>query len=165
MTCRLEAYTTNKMPIQSIGNSIRSDLSDANDTLWYQDGLRFECTQCGNCCTGEPGFVWVDDAEIAALAERLEIPIEEMVGFYTKPLHGKRSLREKANGDCVFFKEGEGCTVYELRPRQCRTWPFWESNLVNRRAWDRMKQGCPGAGHGELIPVEEITKRMKVIRI
>ena len=36
---------------------------------WYADGLRFACTQCGNCCTGEPGFVWVNDAEIAAIAE------------------------------------------------------------------------------------------------
>ena len=25
---------------------------------WYRDGLRFQCTQCGNCCTGDPGVVW-----------------------------------------------------------------------------------------------------------
>ena len=24
---------------------------------WYNDGLRFTCTRCGHCCTGEPGFV------------------------------------------------------------------------------------------------------------
>ncbi len=35
---------------------------------WYQDGLAFTCTQCGKCCTGDPGFVWVTDEEIAALA-------------------------------------------------------------------------------------------------
>ena len=27
---------------------------------WYRDGLRFTCTRCGNCCTGAPGYVWVD---------------------------------------------------------------------------------------------------------
>src|SRR5438105_3224904 len=36
---------------------------------WYQDGLRFSCTRCGHCCTGEPGFVWVCAAARAALAE------------------------------------------------------------------------------------------------
>ncbi|MFM1805538.1 MAG: hypothetical protein RL136_2417, partial [Planctomycetota bacterium] len=25
---------------------------------WYAEGLRFECTQCGNCCSGGPGAVW-----------------------------------------------------------------------------------------------------------
>ena len=28
---------------------------------WYSEGLRFECTQCGACCSGEPGYVWVDE--------------------------------------------------------------------------------------------------------
>ena len=39
-------------------------------SLWYRDGLRFECTQCGKCCTGAPGYVWVDDDEVEALSIR-----------------------------------------------------------------------------------------------
>ena len=34
---------------------------------WYADGLRFECTQCGDCCSGEPGYVWVDEDEIESM--------------------------------------------------------------------------------------------------
>src|SRR5690606_15561824 len=45
---------------------------------WYRDGLRFECTQCGNCCTGMPGHVWVDEADIARIAEYLDKPIGEI---------------------------------------------------------------------------------------
>ena len=37
---------------------------------WYQQGLKFHCLGCGDCCTGEPGYVWVTKAEIAALAAR-----------------------------------------------------------------------------------------------
>ena len=37
---------------------------------WYQAGLRYECSQCGDCCTGAPGFVWVNKAEIAELARQ-----------------------------------------------------------------------------------------------
>ena len=42
-------------------------------TPWYADGLRFECTGCGDCCTGSPGYVWVTQKEIDALAEELKI--------------------------------------------------------------------------------------------
>ncbi len=74
-------------------------------------------------------------------------------------------LREKANGDCVFYESGRGCTVYQARPRQCRTWPFWESNLRTPEDWERTKELCPGSGQGELIPAEEITRRLRVIRL
>ena len=51
---------------------------------WYQSGLRFTCTQCGHCCTGEPGFVWVDDADLAAIAEHRGETIDEVRGLYTR---------------------------------------------------------------------------------
>ena len=38
---------------------------------WYSDGLKFDCTGCGDCCTGDPGYVWVSRAEIEALAAAL----------------------------------------------------------------------------------------------
>lgn len=136
-----------------------------DDDPWYKDGLRFRCTRCGNCCTGEPGVVWVNDEEVAALAEfRKESP-HEVIGLYTRRLGSRRTLRERANGDCVFWDAAQGCTVYDVRPRQCRTWPFWESNLRSPKTWERTRHGCPGSGHGDLIPVEEITRRMKVIKL
>ena len=135
------------------------------DNPWYADGLGFECTRCGNCCTGEPGFVWLDEGEIEAIAERLQVEIAEVIGLYTKLLPRGRSLKEKLDGDCVFFERDKGCTLYDIRPRQCRTWPFWESNLRTPEDWQRVQRGCPGAGRGELIPVEEITRRVRVIRV
>lgn len=132
---------------------------------WYRDGLRFACTRCGNCCTGEPGNVWVNDDEIDAIAEFRQEPRAEFVARHTKLGSRGRTLRERANGDCVFFESGIGCSIYPIRPRQCRTWPFWESNLNTAAAWERMQTACPGAGQGELISVEEITRRLQVIRL
>ena len=132
---------------------------------WYQEGLRFHCTRCGHCCTGAPGYVWVDDDEIRAIAEHRGETAEQVTGLYTRPVGGRRSLRERANGDCVFYDPGEGCTVYPARPRQCRTWPFWESNVLTPESWERTCAVCPGSGRGELIPAEEITRRLKVIRL
>ena len=132
---------------------------------WYQDGLRFTCTQCGHCCTGDPGFVWVDDAELAAIAHLRGEPLEEVKALYTRWTARGRTLRETLGGDCVFYDRKKGCTVYAVRPGQCRTWPFWESNVQTPEAWQHTCAVCPGSGQGELIPVEEITKRLQFIRL
>jgi Fe-S-cluster containining protein len=140
-------------------------MTDTMSEPWYRGGLRFECTRCGNCCTGEPGFVWVNDTEIRQIAEYLGQPVEEFTQLQTRPTFRGRSLREKANNDCVFWDRQRGCTIYPVRPIQCRTWPFWESNLRTEDDWQLTRQKCPGAGQGELIPVEEITRRIKEIPI
>lgn len=44
---------------------------------WYADGLRFECTRCGHCCTGEPGTVRVYEEEIGTLASFLKLAEHE----------------------------------------------------------------------------------------
>jgi Fe-S-cluster containining protein len=130
---------------------------------WYKDGLRFTCTQCGHCCTGAPGYVWVTEEETAAIAGLRGQPVHEVEAIYTRAVGRRRSLREKANGDCIFYDRAGGCTVYPVRPSQCRTWPFWASNVETPEAWKRTCASCPGSDHGELIPAEEITRRLKVI--
>jgi Fe-S-cluster containining protein len=132
---------------------------------WYQDGLRFRCTRCGNCCTGAPGFVWVNDEELAAIAAYRGETVQEVTGLYTKPTQRGRSLCEKLNGDCVFYDPDQGCTIYPVRPRQCRTWPFWESTVNTPEAWKKTCTVCPGSGQGDLISAEEITRRLKVIKL
>ena len=137
----------------------------SDDDPWYRDGLRFTCTQCGDCCTGAPGFVWVTDDDLAALAAFLREPVAEVAAVYSRRARGRRTLREKANGDCVFFERGRGCTVYPARPPQCRTWPFWDSNLDTPDDWERTVRSCPGAGQGQLIPAEEITRRLREVKV
>jgi len=140
-----------------------SEENQPDEQPWYADGLQFTCTRCGDCCTGAPGFVWVTDDEVEAIAKFRGENLREFRELYTRTARGRRTLREKANGDCVFFERGKGCTVYPVRPPQCRTWPFWESNLESPEAWQKTCDDCPGSGQGELIPVEEISKRLRVI--
>jgi Fe-S-cluster containining protein len=132
---------------------------------WYDAGLKFRCTQCGDCCTGAPGFVWVDDDEVNAIADFLQMPREEFIALHTYTTHRGRSLRERVNGDCVLYDKQVGCTIYPVRPGQCRTWPFWDSNLRTPNDWEHTCSICPGSGQGDLIPVEEITRRLNVIKL
>lgn len=133
---------------------------------WYQDGLRFKCTQCGDCCTGAPGYVWVNKAEIEALAARLGLEVAEFESRYVHAVGVRKSLTELANGDCIFFDgKSRKCTVYEDRPRQCRTWPFWESNVRTPATWRETCEVCPGSGKGTLVPLDQIQQRLAVIRV
>jgi uncharacterized protein len=137
-----------------------------NDSSWFKDGLRFQCTQCGNCCTGAPGFVWVNKAEIQALAIRFKMEISDFEAQFVREVGVRKSLVEHANGDCIFFDgETRKCTVYEHRPRQCRTWPFWDSNIRTPEAWARTCEVCPGSGHGTLVSVEEVLRQAAVVRL
>lgn len=132
---------------------------------WYQEGLKFECSKCGHCCTGAPGFVWVTDDEVADIARHRGETPEQTEAQFTRMVTRGRSLREKRNGDCIFYDKEAGCTIYPVRPQQCRTWPFWESNVETPQAWKRTCEVCPGSGRGELISVEEITRRLQAIRL
>ncbi|MCA9205926.1 MAG: YkgJ family cysteine cluster protein [Planctomycetales bacterium] len=134
---------------------------------WYSDGLRFECSQCGNCCTGAPGYVWVNAEEIAGLAAAVGEPdVEQFERKYVRRIGIRKSLVEFPNGDCVFFDtESRKCSVYDARPRQCRTWPFWDSNIRRPADWDYTCQICPGSGQGRLYQLDEIETQRKVMRI
>jgi hypothetical protein len=136
------------------------------NTPWFRDGLRFQCTQCGDCCTGAPGYVWVTEDEIAALAKVVGITIADFEARYVRRIGQRKSLIEFDNGDCVFFDgTTRKCKVYEARPRQCRTWPFWDSNIRTPQAWKQTCQVCPGSGKGKLYSVEEVLARSAVIKI
>ena len=124
-------------------------MTATNGEPWYGGGLRFECTRCGNCCTGEPGTVRVDDEEVSALARHLELDEEQFHALYTHRLpSGETSLREKPNGDCVFWDRERGCTAYAYRPRQCRTWPFWRAVVRSPERWAEAAEDCPGMNRG-----------------
>ena len=131
---------------------------------WFAGGLSFECTQCGNCCSGPgTGFVWVSESEIQNLAEALGMgnDIDAFERKFTRRVGIKTSLVEYSDGDCIFLdKETRGCSVYQARPTQCRTWPFWHSNLDSPKSWSKAARDCPGCNHGTLYSLAEIKTRL-----
>ena len=129
---------------------------------WYADGLRFTCTQCGDCCSGEPGYVWVERDEIESMADALSMDTETFERKFVRQVGPDKSLIEYANGDCILLDpETRRCTVYAARPIQCRTWPFWDSNLKSKKAWKETCKVCPGSGVGQLYTFEQIEAARK----
>src|SRR5262245_54855299 len=133
---------------------------------WFQDGLRFECTQCGDCCTGAAGYVWVTNEEIAALAATVGIKVHEFERNNVRRAVSRKSQIELSNGYCIFFDaKARKCKVYHSRPRQCRTWPFWDSNIQSPATWKKTCAICPGSGQGKVYSVEEVLAQSAAIHI
>ncbi len=133
-------------------------------TKWYRAGLNFECQQCGNCCGGFPGYVWVSAEEMQNIADYLNITVDEFKSEYTVKVGRKYSLIEHGNYDCIFLQRdnnGGHCLIYPVRPTQCRTWPFWKSNLTNPDTWNEQIKRCPGINRGPKHTFEEIEERRK----
>src|SRR5262249_9163146 len=132
------------------------------EKTWYSNGLRFKCTQCGNCCTGPPGYVFLTKDEIARIARFLGNADDTLPPDQLRRVGSRYSLTERKNGDCVFLKQVDGkriCSVYPVRPLQCRTWPFWDSNLESPASWRDASRTCPGIDHGtshKFVQIERV---------
>ncbi len=131
-------------------------------TAWYADGLRFKCTECGKCCTGKPGVVWVTPKEILEIANALDMPLDEFSRQYVRKLGNRYSIKEKINTyDCIFLRDKK-CLVYQSRPTQCRTYPFWPEILQSKETWEEEARECEGISEeAPLIPFEQIQQKSK----
>ena len=128
---------------------------------WYKDGLRFKCTECGKCCTGAPGCVFLTADESKSIANFLGCSLEVFLANFTRRINGRLALTEKPRSyDCIFLRDNK-CQIYPFRPEQCRTFPWWKENLTSKKAWLEAKADCEGIDHpeGELISCEQINDR------
>src|SRR5476649_2170889 len=96
--------------------------------------IHYECQRCTACCRW-PGYVRVNDAQIAALAGHLGVPEEEFIQRYTRLAADRRSLvlAEQPDGACVFL-DGIDCRVQGVKPQQCRDFP----NGWNFPGWEKL---------------------------
>ncbi|MBI4569398.1 MAG: YkgJ family cysteine cluster protein [Planctomycetes bacterium] len=129
-----------------------------HDLPWYHAGLRFSCARCGHCCTGEPGNVWLAREEIGPLAAHLGLAREEFLSRHTRVVEHKVSLVESASGDCMFYDRARGCTVHDLKPLQCRVFPFWPHYTQSEFHWGKLRHSCRGVNSGRRWSAEEITR-------
>lgn len=52
-------------------------------------------------------------------------------------LSDKPSNKEEDSHGCIFLQSDNTCQIYEARPIQCSTYPFWPSILESREAWNK----------------------------
>ncbi len=106
----------------------------------------FACKECeGKCCVGESGYIWVTSEEIKKISEFLKLNENEFRQNYLNKVKYKFSIKEVLIGgsyECIFFDDKEKkCQIYEVRPKQCKTFPFWDYFKTHEK---EVREECPG---------------------
>jgi len=121
---------------------------DKNKILRILENYDFKCQQCSVCCRHEPGAVFLTKEDVIKIHTKLDLTLSEFLKKYCRSLEKNNknvaALKEKSNYDCIFWDSG--CTIYEVRPLQCRTYPFWPFLVESKKDWNEEKYRCRGIG-------------------
>ena len=104
------------------------------------------CSTCeARCCTGESGYVYVTKNEIENISKLLNLSVNDFGVKYLFKKDYKYSIKENKFNDsyeCAFYDRAtNGCKIYQARPNQCATFPFWD---YFKSRVDELKEECPG---------------------
>ena len=126
--------------------------------FYVSEPLRFECTQCGQCCSGGGAYhVFLKAAEAEQIRAVLQLSRDWFWRRYLQRLDsGELTVVLKADGRCSFLDRDGRCSVYEVRPMQCRTYPFWPEILRSKAAWRAEAARCEGVDRGATVPLARV---------
>jgi uncharacterized protein len=132
------------------------DDPDAVDALARQlhDAVfaEIDCTRCANCC--KAAAVSLDDADVQRIACRLGLSDAEFISAYLTayPAEGRYYMTQMP---CPFLGGDDRCTIYEVRPATCRSYPHTDQAGFADRTLQHAANTlmCPAVYH--------IVKRMR----
>ncbi len=122
--------------------------------------FKFECQETckGQCC--KPGwtgsnfiFLTEDDTTKIELHTGFDRKQFSKIGEFDWTRFSKKKIETRYMSNCQFLKDGR-CGIYEARPVQCRTFPYWPENL-NAKKWSELKKECPGIDMGPIKQDDE----------
>lgn len=125
--------------------------------------MRFQCQPgCTKCCD-QKGFVYLTEEDVAHIAGFLGLEKEKFEKRYVYRTKNTRRLRTPRDAQCHFLEAG-GCSIHEVKPLQCRTFPFWPELIESRKEWHKTAGWCPGIGKGELVQIEVAREQAEQMR-
>ncbi|MFA5928705.1 MAG: YkgJ family cysteine cluster protein [Candidatus Margulisiibacteriota bacterium] len=106
--------------------------------------IEFSCTACGACCDRD-GWVFLTLTDVQKLQEHFKLSPEEFKAQYLSKYGRYTILKEHPKGGCWFAHTAEGkCPIYEVRPEQCRTYPYWPDHYHDPDWFKGESKECPG---------------------
>ena len=129
----------------------------------------YKCNKCPGYCCSYP-VIPLKKRDVERLAEHFGLSFKDARRKFTKvdgdePYAMRRKEDVHFGRICRFFDTKERrCTVYEARPVQCRTWPFWPENVESPEDWEHVTQICPGSGKGRHYSADEIITSIRMTR-
>ena len=111
------------------------------------EGVHFSCqANCGKCCDEPGGIVYLSPDDAQRLADHADLPVDAWLERDTRQTYdGRYVLKSREeDGICIHLNDQKQCNIYEVRPQQCRAFPWWGENLATASAWKKVKATCPG---------------------
>ena len=127
------------------------------------EGVAFRCQpNCGRCCDQPGGIVYLSPDDAERLAEHAGLDVDAWLERDTrKTFDGRYVLKSREDdGVCIHLNEQKQCSIYEVRPQQCKAFPWWGENLATPAAWGTTKTACPGIDAEDAIVVDGQTIRL-----
>ncbi|MHA1755004.1 MAG: YkgJ family cysteine cluster protein [Candidatus Odinarchaeia archaeon] len=140
------------------------------------NSLKFKCQKCGQCCNSEVIISYPDIRQMMLnpnLADRIKKNFKPR-SIKGRPIYTTNSIvGVDERNPCVFLKELK-CSIYEIRPKICRTYPFSvipknsktsikTKTICERKASDGniyclvlIDMKCPGVGKGDIVDIEHL---------
>lgn len=127
---------------------------------WEREPLRFACQEgCFKCCL-KPGVIYFDKSDLKRVSTHLGCTPEAFIAEYLVKEGRGWELEVEDDKPCPFLTF-QGCAIHAVKPKQCRTYPFWKENLQTRNHWKLAAAFCPGIHEGPEIPPEAIRQSLK----
>jgi Fe-S-cluster containining protein len=135
-------------------------------SAWWSNGVRFGCQpQCGKCCDQPGGVVFLTKSDVNRMANFHDLSFDEFITQHcTRSMNGRVILKSnEKSGVCIFLNETKQCSIYSVRPQQCKAFPWWAENLRSEHKWIETKMLCPGIDADDAIIIDGKTIRMHVL--
>lgn len=136
----------------------------AHFMFYLEHPIRFQCTGCGKCCTGnQEAYVEVSAKEQQQIQTFLGIsPAWFRRRYLSRFDDGELAVAMDTKGRCPFLDKEDRCRIYPVRPMQCRSYPYWDELVRSRSAWQREAHRCEGVGRGPIVARSHIERQIKL---
>jgi Fe-S-cluster containining protein len=125
--------------------------------------FRFECQPgCTNCCT-QSGHVYLTPEDVTRISSHLGLDPATFEKRYVYRTRNRVRLTIPRVHSCHFLT-ATGCSIHEVKPLQCRAFPFWPENVAGRSAWKAVSRYCPGIGVGPLVQIRTVRETAQAYR-
>ena len=122
---------------------VDSECEIAIDTEFKTADDIFQCTMCGECCTGFGG-TYVSEQDIIKISAFIHCDSAKFTEKFCAVSGSKYVLTLSENGKCVFFDTEKQCTIHPVKPDMCKAWPFIRTVANHPENWNAMAGSCPG---------------------
>lgn len=109
----------------------------------------WECKKCGRCCKNQPGGIDLLPEEIKYFPKR---SYKKHMGYGKTKSDITVTMYKLISKRCPLYDEKVGCTIYENRPRVCRSYPV--TSAIRGTGIDVGCSNSPRDGNKKMVSEE-----------